>query len=231
MLEKLLKLARTGKFTISDYSEIQEIGFENAQKIKHLIIEKDLDLPTMAFYHLNNLETVKFLKGVKKLPMGCFSGCNSLERVSGLESVESVGDFAFSYCTNLKDVSTLKKVKSVGEYAFFNNFSLKMLELGADLTDIKRFAFANCESLLELNIRADINKVKLGEMFLFNCKKLQKLVLNKNSYYSVFDNIDICNEKPYFNCGLDNITIKKCLHTRDTNKYKNWHNIVDKYKK
>ena len=101
----------------------------------------DIRLANNLFKGLNDLVSVDFGAGVKKIPTGCFSNCSKLETVVLHEGVTSIGQDAFNGCTNLTNVNMPASLTTIGRTAFDYCTSLREIVIPINVSTIEAYAF------------------------------------------------------------------------------------------
>lgn len=126
-------------------------------------------IPTSAFYHCENLNSITIPEGIIEIGGSAFSGCKSLEKITLPDSITSIGS-SFSGCSNLVSVNLSKNLQSISPYAFSGCSSLSNIEIPAKVKSIGSFAFSGCSSLL--NITIPNGPTNIGEKMFYNCTSL-----------------------------------------------------------
>ena len=123
----------------------------------------------------DNLKTITFESGIKKIPNYLLYGCTSIEKLEIPEGVTAIGNSALYSCKALVEINLPNSLEEIGDGAFQFCSSMTTLEIPQSVMKIGTDAFANCKNLKEIEIPEKIESISY-EMF-YKCTKLQKVNL------------------------------------------------------
>ena len=136
------------------------------------------DIGDLAFYNLENLQTVALASSVQEIGYGAFAFTTSLGDVS-IPSVTYIGEFAFAY-SGIKNLNSADNVHTVDHYAFYLCPNLSAVRTSSTLVSIGEEAFAGCYNLSSIGTLAYLND--LGREAFTECDKLTSVTVG-NTYY------------------------------------------------
>ena len=113
--------------------------------IKKVVMEGTFtNVPSDAFLHCSNLESVVFPDGLLIIYDGAFAGCTSLETMVLPDTVFNVGDKAFQGCLNLKKITMPKDLEYISQWSFDGCRSLEEMYFSGDIPRIFGNVTTNC---------------------------------------------------------------------------------------
>jgi hypothetical protein len=105
---------------------IDKQAFDKAINLIEVIIPDSVEiLEHSAFINCENLQSIKFGNGLKKIGGQAFGFCSSLTEITIPDSAETVSYNAFSYCTKLEKAVIGSGTKHLGNNTFIGCTSLK----------------------------------------------------------------------------------------------------------
>ena len=104
-----------------------------------------------------------------------FEGCTGLKEVD-LKNVQTIGDRTFKGCDTLQKV-VAKEVEGIGQQAFMKCGALQNINIGYNLNYISDQAFYNCKKLSKIRLPKD----SIGRESFKNCINLSKADFYKKS--------------------------------------------------
>lgn len=102
----------------SNTTIIDELAFENCNKIKHLKLPNSLkSISERAFLSNSNLTTIEFNNNLKHIGDYAFAS-TALSSIVFPDSLENIGNSSFSWCGSLRHVTFSTGLKNIGASAF-----------------------------------------------------------------------------------------------------------------
>ena len=134
-------------------------------------------LYTGPFHNIESLKTVKFEKGITKIPQKLFAGCISIENIEIPDTVTEIGYHAFSDCLRLKNITIGNSVTKINDYAFSQCVSLPNVIISDTVTEIGGYAFYDCTSLKEVKLSNSLSILGIG---VFGKTSLEEITIPKS---------------------------------------------------
>lgn len=130
------------------------------------------------FYGANNLETVIFEDGIKRIPGGLCQ-YSTISYVSIPDSVKIIGSGAFGSCSKLTEngINFPKNLEKIEDYAF-SNTGFSILSLPSSLQSLGNSAFSDCTKLENVQLSDSITNI--GNLVFANCTSLSTIELPNN---------------------------------------------------
>lgn len=153
---------------------VEKVSFESDKDIEldwafvgthatTVILPKELTvIPSTAFRHSENLETVVLPESLKELGTYAFSTCKKLVHVefSG-NQLREISASCFQYCSALETIAIPEGVEKIAEDAFLNCTSLNSVTFPESLKGIDANAFSNT-SLTELHFPEKVTDLSVN---------------------------------------------------------------------
>lgn len=191
---------------------IGEDAFKDCALKKLILPDSVKEIGKEAFFRNDEIEEIKFSKGLTKLENQLFLNNNKIKKITIPENITYIGyetfygwkaleeitlhdniefleEGAFRYCENLKEINIPKKVTTISKSLFEGCKSLVNIELDERITDIGASAFEGCESLQNINIPKNI--IKLNDNLFNRCYSLSSIDIPESVTeigVSVFEN-------------------------------------------
>ncbi|MCM1181301.1 MAG: leucine-rich repeat protein [Clostridium sp.] len=202
-----------------------------------------------AFSYCDNLKTIYFEQGIKKIPKRLFYRCTGIEEIKIPDSVTTIEWRAFMKCTNLKKVTMADSVTRIEAFAFSYCTSLNDLQLSKSLIELWDDAFSYCNSLQSVEIPKSIETIKYDNGFhahigpFGKCENLKNIVFEEgireipNSLFEdcigirkieIPKTVTIIKEKAFNGClNLTEVILHDGLITIGSNVFDNCINLID----
>lgn len=198
------------QITCNSVSQIQSLGFYNAQKLESVSFPNCTSIGSSAFYGCRKLTTVDFSK-CTIVGTAAFISCSALTEAN-FSVCTTISPYAFSYCRSLTTISfpsciyirsgAFLNCNSLAEASFpectginYGAFSycinLSSISFPKCLT-ISSYAFANCSALTEVNFSvcsligssAFTGCINIGTISFPKCEKISSYAFNNCSKLS-----------------------------------------------
>ena len=109
-----------------------------------------------AFYHCENLKTLKLGEHIKTIGSDAFKECSQLREVTIPDSVTSIGSCAFCRCTSLTTLSLGENIEAIYENAFNGCSALTSVTIPEKVTAIYYGTFEDCSILKSITLPAGL---------------------------------------------------------------------------
>ncbi len=170
------------------------ITFDEEYKGDAVIHEDTKVLANSAFYHNDNITSVKFPRGLTVIGNRAFHRCININTVSIPDSVKYIGSEAFWSCDSIKSVYIGSGVESWGNGSFSCCEGIEKLYLANGIKTIGRYAFSMCDSLTSVNIPGSVTVIEEGAFG--HCRKLKSVSLSAN--------VEIIGPRAFYGIGAYN---------------------------
>lgn len=124
-----------------------------------------------AFYHCENLATIKIPSSVTVIRTESFKYCKELVSIEIPSSVTAIGNSAFSM-TALTSVEIPSSVTYIGNSAFDNCDNLTSIEIPSSVKSMGEYIFSSCSNLESVNLPSSIT---IEEGTFYYCTKLKSI--------------------------------------------------------
>ena len=167
------------KINIPRKLEYSPYGFAGMNKLKSIVIPKEIDCVSQGFFNSNtSLEKVVFeSNNYRYITDGVFAYCKSLKKIKFTKGLTGIDDRAF-YESGLSGKITIpKKCHFIGESAFFGCKNLTKVNFKGKNIKVSDYAFNGCNKIKSIKGTEDITR--FGEV-VFGCKLLKNFTISKN---------------------------------------------------
>ena len=152
-------------------TEIADGVFKGREEIESVFFPKGLRrIGAEAFFGCKSLLNVTLPEGFTELGHACFKG-SGVKNVSFPKSLKSIGHASFAECNNMTGLVIPEGVETLEMDAFACCANLVNVRLPSTLKTISRGVFWDCPGLTEITIPAGVTTI--GEFAFFYCNNLK----------------------------------------------------------
>lgn len=170
-----------------------------------------------AFYHREDLASVKFPASLSVVGSAAFSGCTSLKSVTLPAGLQRIEGFAFWGCEGLTQVALPAGLKSVGREAFSGCKALPRIALPEGLEMVGPEAFWDCLSLSSVTLPKSLKRIE-HEAF-YSCLNLQSITFP--------DGLEYIGDAAFEGCGgLKTLTFPSSLKELGRGAFRDCQNLA-----
>ena len=167
------------KINIPRKLEYSPYGFAGMNKLKSIVIPKEIDCVSQGFFNSNtSLEKVVFeSNNYRYITDGVFAYCKSLKKINFTKGLTGIDDRAFYESGLTGKIIIPKKCHFIGESAFFGCKNLTKVNFMGKNIKVSDYAFNGCNKIK--SIKGTENITRFGEV-VFGCKLLKNFTISKN---------------------------------------------------
>lgn len=207
-------------------------------------------IPTYAFYYCDNVESIQFPNGLKKIGGSAFDGLTKLTEINIPSTVTSIGPYAFA-STNIERLVLPEGLTELRQAAFAYCHNLEYVYLPSTLTsfDFLNSYYQGCEKLETVGpagsgcnieygwkesiptsafVSSSIKSIKfpntlksIGSYAFSGCENLGAVVLP--------DSVTSLGDQAFFNSSITSVKLSNNIDTLGNNIFANCLNLKDIY--
>ncbi len=117
------------------------------------------ELPTDAFFFLQNLNKIKLPNSIKKIGKRAFEGC-LITAINISEGVREIGEGAFNGCQFITSITIPNGITSIEKNTFTGCQNLTSIEIPESVTHIGQYAFQGCTNIKTITIPQSVTNIE-----------------------------------------------------------------------
>ena len=186
----------TSLTTLKLGEHIKTIGsdaFEGCSALKNVTIPENVTSIGYYAFAFSGLESLTINGAIDTMEDEAFYHCEDLKTLKLGEHIKMIGNDAFKECSQLREVTIPDSVTSIGSCAFCRCTSLTTLSLGENIEAIYGNAFNGCSNLSTITIPEKVTTIYYGTFE--DCSILKSITLPAGLTYfydELFDCPDDC---------------------------------------
>ena len=153
---------------------IGEYAFANNDRIKSVMISKNVTKIEPFAFANSSIETIYLPDTITEIGEGAFYNCKNLKTIVLPENLKIVDNSLFSQCENLTNVVLPSKATTIGANVFDNCKSLTSIHIPQNVNTINTPLFSGCDSLQSIEVDAHNSN--------FASTNDNKMLLDKRNY-------------------------------------------------
>lgn len=139
-----------GMLTVSGEGAMPDYDFDypwDGDAIRSIVIEEGITRVGVGAFSLCAQTSVEFPDSLREIGTRAFSGSENLKSIDFGNGVRKIGEMAFYWCDGLTRVELPDSVEEIGPEAFSECGKLKSVRFGAGLETLDSSAFAECYAM------------------------------------------------------------------------------------
>ena len=149
LVDGVLSISGTGM--MDDFTLSTHPWYEYRNEITDVqIMEGVTNIGNMAFYCLENLQTVSIPDSVTEIGDDAFFDCFNLRSITIPANVTDIGNHAFYCCSSLESLVIPDSMTRIAYHTFEKCSALQSITIPVSVTDISGYAFCGCDSLTDV---------------------------------------------------------------------------------